>query len=94
MRSSGKRSLAAVAAVLLAVVAGSAPVRAGVVAPPEPSGVPSALAGDFSGDGTPDIALAGASGWNGVAVAKRTGSGFGVTHTPAPAFAAWASLPG
>lgn len=87
----------AAAALVLVVVAasGSAPVSAGVVERATPSALPSALSGDFNGDGRPDIALVGASGWNGVSTALRTAAGgFTTGYTTAPAFAAWASLPG
>jgi hypothetical protein len=96
MRGVRGRGWAAAAMVFVVVaVSGSAPVSADVVAPGAPSDLPSALSGDFNGDGRPDIALAGASGWNGVSTALRTASGgFTVGYTPVPAFAAWASLPG
>ncbi len=82
-------------AILVTAALGQAPVSADVVAPSAPSALPSALSGDFNGDGRPDIALAGASGWNGVSTALRTASdSFAVGYAPAPAFAAWASLPG
>ena len=94
-----KRSLAAVSVVVPLVLAlaavGLAPAGAEVVAPVTPSSVPAPVSGDFNRDGLPDIALTGASGWNGVAVAASNGQpGFDVTHAPSPAFAAWASLPG
>src|SRR5688500_3699328 len=85
---------AAVVLVMVAAATGSAPVSAHVVAPAAPSALPSALPGDFNGDGRPDIALAGASGWNGVSTALGTAAGFAVDYSTAPAFAAWASLPG
>jgi FG-GAP-like repeat len=95
IRNMWKRSLAVVPVVLVLAVAGLVPARADVVVPAEPSSVPSALSGDFTGDGRPDIALTGASGWNGIAVAARNNQpGFDVTHSPSPAFAARASLPG
>ncbi len=89
------RWAAAMALVVVVAVTGSAPVSADVVIPQAPSALPSALSGDFDGDGDPDIALAGASGWNGMSVALgTTAAGFTVGYSPAPAFAAWASLPG
>jgi hypothetical protein len=87
--------IAGAVVLVMVAVSGSAPVSAGVVVRGAFSAVPSALTGDFNGDGRPDIALAGASGWDGVAIALRTGSGgFSTGYTRAPALAAWASLPG
>jgi hypothetical protein len=96
MRRAWRRRLAAFAAVSLLVVAGgAAAARADVTVPPTPTSVPAGVSGDFTGDGRSDILLTGASGWTGIALAARTSQGgFSVTHTQAPAFAAWASLPG
>lgn len=88
------RGLIAVSVLLVAAVS-AVPARANVVVRGASSSLPSAVSGDFNGDGRSDIALVGASGSNGVSVALRnTMSGFTVTHAQAPAFAAWASLPG
>lgn len=88
----------AAAATVLATIAALGPAwpgAAGVVAPPSPRVGPSALSGDFNGDGRPDIVLTGAAGWNGMATALGTGTGaFTTAYAPSPAFAAWASLPG
>ncbi|HKE98399.1 MAG TPA: VCBS repeat-containing protein [Actinomycetes bacterium] len=95
MRHAWRRRLAAFAAASLLVMAGSVAAHADVVVPPTPTSVPVAVSGDFTGDGRSDIVLTGASGWTGISLAARTSQGgFDVTHTQAPAFAAWASLPG
>ncbi len=94
MRTVRVRWAAAAMVFVMVAESGSTPASADVVVPAAPSALPSALSGDFNGDGHPDIALAGTSGWNGVATALGTGAaGFTVGHSPAPAFAAWASLP-
>ncbi|MBB5872782.1 putative regulator of Ras-like GTPase activity (Roadblock/LC7/MglB family) [Allocatelliglobosispora scoriae] len=96
MHSKLNRRLAGLSAVLVALVAaGSAPARADVVVPANPTSIPAVLSGDFSGDGFTDLALTGASGWTSLPVATRNyQGGFNVTNAVSPAFAAWASLPG
>jgi hypothetical protein len=80
---------------LLAVsVTGSLPARAGVVGQSVAGAVPSALSGDFDGDGRSDIALAGAFGWTTLPVARTTASGMTVTKAWSPTFAAAAAKPG
>jgi hypothetical protein len=95
MRSARNRGLALVSALMLVLTA-AVPVPAGadVVVRTASSALPSAVAGDFNGDGRTDILLTGASGWTGMPVALRnTSGGFTVSHQLSPGFAAKASLP-
>jgi hypothetical protein len=87
------RALASASVVLVGVsLAGPLPARAEVVGQ-SVSGGPSALSGDFDGDGRSDTALAGAYWWKTVPVARTTTSGLTVTKASSPAFAAAAAKP-
>jgi hypothetical protein len=54
-----------------------------------------AVAGDFNGDGSADIALTGGTGWDTIAVAFSNGDGtFRVTNVAAAGFPTWAATNG
>ncbi|WP_169501854.1 FG-GAP repeat domain-containing protein, partial [Kribbella catacumbae] len=56
---------------------------------------PSAIDGDFDGDGRADIVLAGATGFNTLPMARSDGTGgFTTSNRAAIEFGAWAAVPG